>query len=610
MKAMRVLLLLFATSVAWGQVPVLNQASLNGKFSFVYGVYHRGSSSVVMGTIDFDGSGGYTASFGTTVAQGFYRVNGDATGSFTNPLDPTLPPLALRLAAGASLIAASTLEQSTAERHDLLLAVPVPTAPPSLPGNWGGISYLYAPGTTTFARAGRFRFVFAADGSTSSTTWTYHQSDVDNGAPKELTSGGSVSVDSSGVGTWSNVQGTKRIAVSADSNFLIGTDDSSREMIFATRLASGNTSSPGLQGRYWWLQLNAGAPGGGAGLRGSDFGWSITNALQGEEGRGLLRASGWGLFLDGPTGRLIDFNSMLGPFTIAADGTATLAFGGLGSPGLGVMSATNSALPWTNLSATATNNYSFNILIQGPSFQPSPGQTVFLDPNGPMQLATASAHPFPFAPGTLIVARGSGLATSPASVSSLPLPTTLGTTTLTANGQPVGLVSVAPTTITFVMPWATAGAGTIKLKATVGGVESNEITVKAAPSSPGFFSVAGDGLGMVLGQHADGSPISAASPVTPGEVVVLYATGLGATTPAPAEYAAASAASATTVPVQVDVAGVQAEVRYAGLVPGLVGVYQINVVIPATAATSAGANLRIFQGYAQTHPKVTIPIQR
>jgi uncharacterized protein (TIGR03437 family) len=172
------------------------------------------------------------------------------------------------------------------------------------------------------------------------------------------------------------------------------------------------------------------------------------------------------------------------------------------------------------------------------------------------------------------------------------------------------LVSVTPAAITFVMPWATAGAGTIKLKATVGGVESNEITVKAAPASPGFFSVTGDGLGMVLGQHADGSLISAASPATPGEVVVLYATGLGATTPAPAEYAPATGASSTTVPVQVDVAGVQAEVRYAGLVPGLVGVYQINVVIPATAATSAGANLRIFQGYAQTHPKVTIPIQR
>jgi hypothetical protein len=37
--------------------------------------------------------------------------------------------------------------------------------------------------------------------------------------------------------------------------------------------------------------------------------------------------------------------------------------------------------------------------------------------------------------------------------------------------------------------------------------------------------------------------------------------------------------------------------------------YQINIVIPPGAVTSAGANVRIFEGYAQTHPKVTIPIR-
>ena len=76
-----------------------------------------------------------------------------------------------------------------------------------------------------------------------------------------------------------------------------------------------------------------------------------------------------------------------------------------------------------------------------------------------------------------------------------------------------------------------------------------------------------------------------------------------------AEYAAATGANSTTVPVQVDVAAVQAEIRYAGLVPGFPGVYQINIVIPPGAVTSAEANLRIYQGSAQTHPKATIPIR-
>lgn len=120
----------------------------------------------------------------------------------------------------------------------------------------------------------------------------------------------------------------------------------------------------------------------------------------------------------------------------------------------------------------------------------------------------------------------------------------------------------------------------------------------------------GDGLGTILGTHADGSLITVDSPASPGEVVVLYASGLGGLATSVAEYSAATSATVTSVPVQVDVAGVQAEIRYAGAAPTLPGVYQINIVIPPGAATSDGANVRIFEGYAQTHPKVTTPIRR
>jgi uncharacterized protein (TIGR03437 family) len=173
----------------------------------------------------------------------------------------------------------------------------------------------------------------------------------------------------------------------------------------------------------------------------------------------------------------------------------------------------------------------------------------------------------------------------------------------------VGLKSVTPNAITFLMPWATTGAGKIKLKATVGGVDSNEITVRSAPASVGYFSTTGDGLGTVLATHADGSAVTAQSPVAAGESVVLYASGLGALANRVGEYDWPTSANATSVPVQADVGGVQATVLYAGAAPGFPGVYQINIVIPPTATTTAGANVRIFEGYAQTHPKVTIPIR-
>src|SRR5260370_16924467 len=218
---------------------------------------------------------------------------------------------------------------------------------------------------------------------------------------------------------------------------------------------------------------------------------------------------------------------MLGPFTVNADSTVDLAFAGLGSPGIGVLSASGSTLPWTNLAATATVNYVLSIGVLAPSFQPGPGQSVFLDPNGPMQAATTSAHPFPFAPGTLVILRGAGLAKDAQVAAGIPLPMTLGTTSVTANGQPVGLLRVLPDPIPFLIPSATPGSGRIRLKAPVGGVDSNEITVRAAPASPGFFSSTGDGLGMVLGTHADGSLITADAAAAPAERGVLYASVCG-----------------------------------------------------------------------------------
>src|SRR5260370_21262655 len=173
------------------------------------------------------------------------------------------------------MIGGSTLNQSAADRHDLLLAIPVPTRPQAITGTWGGITFLYTPGPPLLARAGRFRFVFQANGNVNSTSWTYHQSDLDNGAPHDATSVGTYSVDASGIGTYTSAQGIKRIAVSADGNTYIGTDSGGApEMVFATPLPDEITNSTGLLGRYWWLALGATAPG-GANLRSSDFAWAI-----------------------------------------------------------------------------------------------------------------------------------------------------------------------------------------------------------------------------------------------------------------------------------------------------------------------------------------------
>jgi len=136
---------LIGSGAAIAQVPVLDQSTLNGKFNFIYGVYQRSNSTVVTGTLSFDGQRQYTVVTGSATAQGSYRVNLDGTGSLSNWVDPTLPPLSLRVAAGVALVGASTVEQSTADQHDLLLAIPAATKAPTMSGPWGGVSFLYTP---------------------------------------------------------------------------------------------------------------------------------------------------------------------------------------------------------------------------------------------------------------------------------------------------------------------------------------------------------------------------------------------------------------------------------------------------------------------------------
>ena len=68
-----------------------------------------------------------------------------------------------------------------------------------------------------------------------------------------------------------------------------------------------------------------------------------------------------------------------------------------------------------------------------------------------------------------------------------------------------------------------------------------------------------------------------------GNVLVIYAVGLGATDPPVADGAPAPTAllARTVTQPSVRVGGNPATVFYSGLAPGLVGVYQVNAILPA-----------------------------
>ncbi len=94
-----------------------------------------------------------------------------------------------------------------------------------------------------------------------------------------------------------------------------------------------------------------------------------------------------------------------------------------------------------------------------------------------------------------------------------------------------------------------------------------------------------------------------------GDYVTIYCLGLGAVNNQPPTGTAALDASSTTLsPVSVLLNGGSVSASYAGLSPGSVGVYQVNLQIPDNAPTGNAVALAIRAGGA-TSNTVTIALQ-
>ena len=110
-------------------------------------------------------------------------------------------------------------------------------------------------------------------------------------------------------------------------------------------------------------------------------------------------------------------------------------------------------------------------------------------------------------------------------------------------------------------------------------------------AAPGIFTLSPDGQGAVLiggsGLIARAPTDGQSRPARRGEVIEIYATGLGAVSNAPPFGDAGSAdALSRTLGNTIAVIGTsRAAVLYSGLAPGLPGVYQVNAVIPQDVPT-------------------------
>jgi uncharacterized protein (TIGR03437 family) len=191
---------------------------------------------------------------------------------------------------------------------------------------------------------------------------------------------------------------------------------------------------------------------------------------------------------------------------------------------------------------------------------------------------------------------GTNLAAAPTSTSSLPLPITLGGTTVTMNGISVPLFFVSPLQINFQVPWEMLSSPTATLTVTTAAGTSPSIAVSLSAAAPGIFTIgstnsATQGAIQIANTTTLVAPVGAvpgvvSRPGTTGDILTIYCSGLGAVTNMPVDGAAAGTSSLSYVqaPVSVTVGGQSATPLFAGLAPGFVGLYQVNVQLPAGVA--------------------------
>lgn len=221
----------------------------------------------------------------------------------------------------------------------------------------------------------------------------------------------------------------------------------------------------------------------------------------------------------------------------------------------------------------------------------------------------------PLAPNTIATLYGKNLAYATASLTSSEvsggvLPTVLPGTGvhLIVGGLLANLYYVSPTQINFLVPLNLL-PGAVNVQVVIDGLAGPSIAVQLAPAAPALFQLDSQ---YAVATRADGSVITPAAPAKPGDIVILYATGLGQTSP-PLAYdelpmSAAPLADAANFQLLVD--GVAADshaVLYAGIAPGFAGLYQINLILPVTAG--ANPEIRIGTGGAVSTTGVRLPVQ-
>ena len=168
------------------------------------------------------------------------------------------------------------------------------------------------------------------------------------------------------------------------------------------------------------------------------------------------------------------------------------------------------------------------------------------------------------------------------------LPTQLDGVSVRIDGKPAYVAFISPAQINVQAP-ADSALGPVPVEVTYNGSTSPAGTAQLQAVSPAFFLWSGKYAVATRPDFSLAAPTGLFQPVTtvpakPGEVIILWGTGFGATTPTvtPGVVPPANPVANVANPVTVTIGNVVATVVGAAVSPGNPGLYQIAVQVPAS----------------------------
>jgi len=572
---------------------------LNGGYYFRQVIFNlnSGLAAVLYGSISFNGSGGYTISAieGDTNAgtlqsyntTGTYSISASGYGFLSSQL---LNSPIYGLISNGIFIGSST----ESGYNDLFVAAPIASQSASTFQGSYTLAYIDPTGQITGGAPFDAQVQMSPNGaggigtvniSAYSTTSTAFPQSISN-VKYTVSNNAFVLTFPTSSNSQALIQGAEYLYSSPDGSFVFGGSPQSFDMIIGVRNGSSGNSFGGL---YYQAGLSEDvsqlAATGGVGLASYYGSFSANNgAIIGHQ---RLQANGtvagytyYDSYPQGTNGTYNDTYFAQNYFS--GSGGAVRVGYGIG-PSLGV-----------------------SIAVQAPSFTPS--GTVYLYPTGVLNAASFAPFTAGVSRGELITLVGTNLGPTNLQVAStLPFPSSLGGVQVLINNIPAPIYYVSANQVSAIVPYEIT-TSIAQIQVVHNGATSNAVTEFVNSTTPGVFTVPAGGIGYAAALHSsDFSLVTQQNPAKIGETIAVFVTGLGDVFPTVPDGAAGpSSLSKTTNTITADVSGTTATVTYAGLAPGLAGLYQVNVTIPT--GVTAGNNYLGIYGPDSYTTEASIPV--